>query len=203
MTDSALAASMMPMPMPMTTLADGVLSFEPWQLLTRWFHVLPASFAIGTSLFLYLVLQPSAKELPDAEHDRLKAALRGRLGKWVHISITLLLVTGLVNYLVNYRPQVQAYNEFTDPTGATRNPLYHILFGVKFLLAMFVFASQSFLVGRSALAQRWQASARFWVGVNVLALLAIVAVSGYMTLLRQGYLKERAAAVTITLPKGQ
>lgn len=166
-------------------LVGDALPFELWQPLSRWFHILPASFAVGTSLFLYFVLQPAGTALPDDAHQQLKAGVRQRLAMWVHISITLLLLTGFVNFFLTSIPQLKQYGQAMP---------YHALFGIKMLLALFVFFSQSLLVGKSDLAKRWQANARRWVGVNVLALVTIVALSGVMGLFRQGYVKERAVA---------
>lgn len=164
-------------------LADG-LPLDPLLLASRWLHILPGVFAAGATLFTWLVLQPAAAGLPDEPHASLRSAVRERLAKWVHICVTLLLLTGFANFFLVAIPQLRTY-------GAAMP--YHAIFGVKLLAALFVFFSQSLLVGRSALAQKWQASARKWTGVNALLLLMIVLLSGVMGQLRQGYLKDAAA----------
>jgi uncharacterized membrane protein len=168
------------------------LPFEV-NLFTRWLHILPAAFAAGTSLFLFLVLQPAAGELPDDAHDKLRAGIRARLAKWVHISVALLLITGLINFAFVSLGQIRAYK---DATG--QGSLYHPLFGIKFLLALFVFFSQSLLVGRSSLAQKWQANARRWVGVNALLLVLIIVLSGAMGLLRAKAVRDTLSAPAAT-----
>ena len=51
--------------------------------------------------------------------------------------------------------------------------------------------------GRSDLAKRWQASARKWVGVNLVLLVVLIAMSAFMGQVRQGYVKQAADAARV------
>jgi hypothetical protein len=57
---------------------------------------------------------------------------------------------------------------------------YHMLFGIKFLLAMVVFTVASLLAGKTALADKLRASAKFWMSLNILLAVLIVCISGIL-----------------------
>lgn len=109
-------------------------------LLFRWIHVGTAIVLMGGAVFTRFVLLPAATELPEAEHDALKGRIKARWKKFVMIGILLLLVSGFYNYL-----QVQAVAH-----GAAGDKRYHMILGVKILLAFGVFFLASVLTGRSA-----------------------------------------------------
>ncbi|MEK6236247.1 MAG: hypothetical protein N2C14_16195, partial [Planctomycetales bacterium] len=76
-------------------------------LLMRWLHIFPAILLVGGTLFMRIALVPSAEELPDAEHEKLREAIRERWAKWVHGAVGLLLVSGLFNmmaFMTKYKP---------------------------------------------------------------------------------------------------
>ncbi len=138
----------------------------------RWAHILSAIVLMGGTFFARFVLLPAAEATLDADtHAKLRAAVRQRWAKWVHISLLLFLVSGFYNYLFVTR--------FAHPD----TPLYHALFGVKFLLALVIFFFASVLAGRSGLAQKLQAQPRIWVTLVLALALAVVAIGGVMKLL--------------------
>src|SRR5581483_9246124 len=106
-------------------------------VISRWLHVFTAIVLLGGATFQWLVLRPAARQLPDAEHERLRELVMGRWRKFVMIGILLLLVTGFYNYLVAAKPVSTVWK------------LYHPLMGIKILLAFAVFFLASALTGRS------------------------------------------------------
>ncbi len=142
---------------------------ELFGLLFRWLHILAAITAAGGTIFTRFVVLPAHATLAPADRNELQSEMRRRWSKIVMASIAFLLLSGFYNYILivhNYREVLPKW--------------YHMLFGIKFLLAMAVFAIASLLAGRTALADRLRASARFWLSLNILLVVLIVCISGIL-----------------------
>jgi uncharacterized membrane protein len=137
-------------------------------IVLRWLHILPAMAAGGATLYAAIALLPSMQELPEAERARLREAVVKRWRAVVHTSITLLLASGFLNF---YLFQMPAHRG---------QPLYHGLFGLKFLAAMTVFFLASALIGRTAALAPIRANARFWTSVSAALVVLIVLISGVL-----------------------
>jgi uncharacterized membrane protein len=136
------------------------------EIISRWLHVGTAIVLLGGAVFSRFILLPAAKELTDAEHDKLRTGVLSRWKRFVHGGIALLLVTGF-------------YNFFRAIPGHKGQGLYHALIGTKILLAFAIFFIASAMVGRSSMAQAMRQNALRWTGLIVLLGAAIVAISGY------------------------
>lgn len=138
-------------------------------LVMRWMHILAAITAVGGSIFLRFVLIPAAERaLEDSAHAKLREMVIGRWQKLVHLCILLFLVSGFYNYLVITRH---------DHAGQA---LYHALFGVKFLLALGVFALAVALTSLKPWSQALRAKAKTWLAVLIVLATGIVLISGTM-----------------------
>jgi uncharacterized membrane protein len=157
---------------------------DPLALLLRWAHVLAAIAALGGLLFARFALVPAAEELGRETADRLHAGVRRRWLPWVIGAITLLLASGLTNYILLMRRVKEAPElwggDWMRQTG------YHALFGVKFLLALIVFYLASGLVGRGASTQWIRDARKQWLSVAVGLGVAVVLISGWMRQLHTG-----------------
>ncbi len=157
---------------------------DPLSLLLRWAHVLAAITALGGLLFVRFAFVPTVDELGKETADRLHAGVRRRWLPWVIGAITLLLASGLTNYILMIRRVKDAPElwggDWMRQTG------YHGLFGVKFLLAMIVFYLASGLVGRGASTQWIRNARKQWLSVTIGLGLAIVLISGWMRQLHTG-----------------
>lgn len=140
-------------------------------VISRWLHVGAAIVMFGGTLFQFLVLMPAARELPDDERKALHGRVIGRWRKIVMAMIGLLLLSGFYNYLAVAIP---AHRE--SPTKG----LYHMLMGIKILLALGVFFLASALVGRSPAFEGIRAQARKWMMLVILLAAAVVAIGGYL-----------------------
>src|SRR5688572_9844063 len=121
--------------MPPATSREIALEVETLlTLIARWVHVIAAIALLGGSLFMRTVLMPSARQLPDAEHEALRERMMARWKRIVMIGIALLLLSGLYNYL----------------TSGRSGGLYHGLMGTKILIALAVFFLASALTGRAS-----------------------------------------------------
>jgi len=142
-------------------------------LLLRWLHILAASAAIGGTLFMRLALAPAAESLADEPRKTLHEQVRARWSKVVMWAIVLLLVTGVWNFiLIN-----QQYN--LNKAGP-----YHMLFGIKFLVALAVFFISSALVGRSKVFEKLRNQRKLWLTVNLVLVIVIVCISGTLRALK-------------------
>ena len=138
------------------------------QMLMRWTHILTAVVVVGGSVFMRLVLLPAAAmTLDESAHGALRAAILSRWRKVVHAGILLFLVSGLYNYLFVTRFQHEA-------------PSYHMLFGIKFLLAFPVFFLALVLSSSKPYAAWFQRNLPLWSGVMILLAVVVVMLGGYM-----------------------
>jgi len=157
---------------------------DPLSVLLRWAHVLAAIAALGGLIFARFAFVPAAEELGSETADRLHAGVRRRWLPWVIGAITILLASGLTNYVLMIRRVKDAPElwggDWMRQTG------YHSLFGVKFLLAVILFYLASGLVGRGAGTQWIRNSRRQWLSVTVGLGVAIVMISGWMRQLHTG-----------------
>ncbi len=156
-------------------------------MFSRWLHILAAMAAIGGSAFMLFALVPSVREsVEGATREKLHDAVRGRWAKVAHSAIAILLLTGGLNFvLVAMPPKI--------------SPMpYHAVFGVKFMLAMFVFFVSSALLGRSPGLAKMRAAPRKWLGILVGCGVVIVLISGYLSVVRaQDASASQAATSTI------
>ncbi|GMU93976.1 MAG: hypothetical protein AMXMBFR4_30340 [Candidatus Hydrogenedentota bacterium] len=138
-------------------------------LIMRWAHIFSAVIAVGGTIFMRFVLMPAAQAtLDDAAHARLRAALIGRWQRFVHTCILLFLVSGFYNYLAITRFEHEG------------QPIYHMLFGIKFLLALAVFALAIALTSLKPWSEKMRNNSRAWLVVLVALAAAAIVLSGYM-----------------------
>lgn len=74
--------------------------------------------------------------------------------------------------------------------------VYHVLFGVKFLLSLVVFFIASALVGRSPALAAIRKNARVWLTVNLMLVVAVICIAGVMRVARDTLPPERPGATT-------
>lgn len=136
-------------------------------VISRIVHVLTAIVLIGGSIFTAFVLLPSVRQIDEAAHAKLSAAVVSRWRRFVHIGVLLFLVTGIYNYSI------------AIPQHRGDGP-YHAMMGTKMLLALIVFFIASALVGRSARLEKIRQRRSTWLRVLALIAVVIVAISGYL-----------------------
>ena len=136
-------------------------------VLSRIVHVGTAITLVGGSLFMLLVLMPSAKQLADEPHDQLATEVQSRWKKFVHFGVLLFLVSGFYNY----------WRAMPSHQG---DGLYHALVGTKMLLAFGVFFLASALIGRSEKLKAFREQRGKWLSVMLLLAAVIVGISGFV-----------------------
>ena len=138
------------------------------QVVFRIVHVATAIVLVGGSVFMRFALMPAATGLGEAEHDGLRERVLGHWRRFVHVGIALLLASGFYNFLVVTMP---------DHKGDGR---YHMLVGIKILLALVLFFLASALVGRSNALRGLREKAGGTLAVMIILASVIVAISGYL-----------------------
>jgi len=137
-------------------------------IVLRVLHIAPAVVAGGATIFAWVALLPALTSLPEAERARLKDAIDRRWRIVVMVCVTLLLVSGVLNFVLYQAPVHKG------------QPLYHALFGVKFVAALVVFFLASALSGRSTAFAGIRTNSRLWVGVTATLVIAIVLISAVL-----------------------
>src|SRR5262245_36000742 len=160
-------------------------------LVARWLHILSAALALGVPIYLRFVLLPAMAQLEPGQRDLLREAITKRWRMFVHTLIVIFLVTGFWTFLGARR-----WSGFD----ADAKFNYHLLFGIKLLIALAMFFISSALVGRSAALAGIRANAKWWIGVLMLLGLAIVGISGVMRFMESKPRGESVAPVHVGAP---
>jgi putative copper export protein len=137
-------------------------------ILLRWLHIVPAVAGGGATVFAAIALVPTLGELPAAERSQIRDTVMRRWRPVFTACVALLLASGLLNFMLFQAPVHKG------------QPLYHGLFGLKFILAMAVFFLGSALTGRSATFQKLRDRTSYWTAVNALLIVTIVLISGVL-----------------------
>lgn len=143
-------------------------------LLMRWLHVGTAIVVVGGLVFYRLVFVPIAdKVLSDEEREKLREPLMRRWKIFIHASIILFLISGFYNYIYVTSAQHEGQG------------LYHALFGLKFLLALGVFALAIIMTSTMTWSEKFRKNQALWA-VLILLASAVVLIGGYMKVMPAG-----------------
>ncbi|MCG3177924.1 MAG: hypothetical protein BIFFINMI_00246 [Phycisphaerae bacterium] len=141
--------------------------------LSRYIHVLMAVLAVGGLFFLWRVTLPALAAA--GESEAAAAARRLVVRRWRMIlwhAIVLLLVTGVYNAYLNWPPR-----------GAPGGPTWHMLFGIKMILAGGLFVIGIALTWPGQGPAFFKRRAGLFIRVNVVLALAVVALASAMKML--------------------
>jgi putative copper export protein len=93
-------------------------------VIMRWLHLSSMATLVGGLLYWRLVLAPASEALSPDTREALGDKAASAFSPMVFAAIAGLLISGVFNYLRNPGHQ----------------PVYHMIFGIKMLLALHVFA---------------------------------------------------------------
>lgn len=130
----------------------------------RVLHILAAIIIVGGLFYAKIVLVPAGAD-PYAGNRQVWA-------RWVGIASLLLLVSGLMNFMNNIG--------LAKEHGTPLPPTYHMLFGIKFLLGLFVMFIAAILAGKTALADRFRQNMGRWLNIAWSSSLAIVIIGALL-----------------------
>jgi len=165
-----------------------------WFSLTlRWFHLVAAMVIVGGTVFMRFSLVPAVGDLTDEQRKNLHEKIRPRWAKLIAASIAFLLISGLINFfLFMSESKTPPWEQWRQ----TYNSMYQFIFGAKTMLALGVFFIASALAGRGEFTKRFRQDAKWWLTVNLILALVIVALSGVLRLTHVGPTLPRTAATT-------
>ncbi len=147
---------------------DMLAEMEVPVIVSRWFHLVAVITAIGGTVFLRMVLHPSAtSSLSPESHETLRAVLVRRWARVVHVCILFIILSGIYNAIVM----------FPKHSG---QPLYHAVFGVKVLLALVLFFIATAVTGRNPAFAAVRAKGPMWMAVNIVLAAVIVLLSNIL-----------------------
>ena len=135
------------------------------RIVSRMIHILCAIIIGGGLFYMRSVLSPAGADACFADR-------RSVWARWVAVATFLLIATGLFNYIVNIRD--------AKAVGAPLPSAYHMLFGLKFVLAFLVFFIAAILAGKTAAADRFRSNIGRWLNIAWTAVIAIVVIGALM-----------------------
>jgi hypothetical protein len=141
-------------------------------LILRYMHILGAIALMGGTIFMRFALRPVVVGMPTEARAAFHEQVRSRWSKVVMLATLLILVSGLTNLAL------AGQNVYKPVLGMEKG--YHMLVGIKFLLALPIFFIAAALMGRSNLGKRMQANAEFWMNLNLALALVMVLMGGYL-----------------------
>lgn len=139
---------------------------EFFAIASRALHLLAAIMLGGGLFYLKVVLSPKGA-------DACFAGRREIWAKWVGVATFLLLATGIYNFFV-----ILSAAKAGDGDGLPKN--YHMLFGIKVLLALAVMFLASILAGKTAAAEKFRGNIGKWLSLAWMAVVAIVVIGAFL-----------------------
>jgi uncharacterized membrane protein len=127
-------------------------------VIMRWLHISSVATLVGGMIYGRFVVAPVIDTLPEGSKGGLDEGMAARYRALVYAAVAALVLSGL-------------YNIFATPG---HSPRYHMLLGIKLLLALHVFAVALLLVQPGA-----KRRTRRMTGV-VISGLIIIAISAYL-----------------------
>lgn len=153
-----------PQTAPTFILADVPISV----LISRWLHILAVITAVGGTIFIRLALLPSVKAaLSDEQRQALHQKLMPAWARLVHISILVIILSGIYNAIVIFKSGVEPMP-------------YHAIFGMKMILALVLFFFAIALTGRTAATAGIRKNTPKWMAANVILAMIIVFLSNLL-----------------------
>lgn len=134
-------------------------------VLMRWMHIASMTFIAGGALYARFILIPAMEGMAESDKTKLGDRVAGALRPWMLGSVVALLASGLFNLL----------RKTSLPPG------YHMVFGIKALLALHVIGV-AIMLGKPGVAPAKRAR---WVTGIAISNLIILALSAYLRALQQ------------------
>ena len=137
-------------------------------------HLLVAILIAGSVFIQWRAVHPAVTSEEGGE--KVREGIRRRWAPFVHLGSLLLIVTGLYQLMVHGLATAEYQNENQKTLDDPGMP-YHMLFGIKFLLAMGALFIGSAMVGRSEALAGIRRNGGMWLGLAVMLIIAVVVIS--------------------------
>src|SRR4249920_67689 len=167
----------------------------PILLILRYMHILGAIALMGGTIFMRFALRPVVVQLAPETKAAVHEQVRSRWSKFVMLASALILISGIANLALASR------FDFEPVAGMAKG--YHMVVGIKFLLALPIFFIAALLSGRTSTAKRMQQNAEFWMNVNLTLALVMVLMGGYLRFVQRTPKAEKQVQAAVLQPIGQ
>jgi uncharacterized membrane protein len=165
----------------------------PLLLILRYMHILGAIALMGGTIFMRFALRPVVVQLAPETKAAIHEQVRTRWSKFVMLASALLLLSGITNL------GLAARYDFERVLGMS----YHMLVGIKFLLALPIFFIAALLSGRTTTAKRMQENAEFWMNLNLTLALVMVLIGGGLKFVQRKPKAEKQVQAAVLQSIGQ
>lgn len=138
------------------------------EIASRSLHLFAAIMAVGGAIFIRRVVNPAIREslTTDGDESFVNTLLR-RCSILVYVSIVVVIITGFWNMTM------------TLP-GHQGQSTYHVLFGIKLILAVVLLFLTVLLAGSKPLAAHVRTGGSWWIAASILVAIGIVVVSSIL-----------------------
>ena len=136
-------------------------------------HVIVAFFIAGTLLFQWRAIHPAVSAAADAE--KVRETIRSHWAPVMRIGMVLLIGTGVYQLMVLGMPKAEL-----QKSSEAAWLSYHMLFGIKFLLAMAILFIGNAMVGKSAALASIREKAPMWLGLACAMVIAVIVISRHL-----------------------
>jgi uncharacterized membrane protein len=130
----------------------------------RILHILSSMIIVGGLFYAKTILAPAGVDI--------YAGQRKVWARWVGLATLFLLVSGIMNFINIYN--LTKLNETPLPKP------YHMLFGIKVLLGLFLMFLAAILSGQTALADKFRQKSGKWLGIAWTLSIAIVVIGAVL-----------------------
>lgn len=142
-----------------------------FDVLIRALHIGAALILGGAAAYQWIALVPSLATVDEARRIEFREMLAARWRIIAWTAMAILLLTGLLNFIVNKIPEYRSHPQ---------KGIYHALFGVKFLLALAAFHAGTVLTLPGPKGEKYRAHAKFWLTLLLLFIAAIVVIAAIL-----------------------
>ena len=134
-------------------------------VLSRVLHLLSAMVLVGGLFYMRMVLAPAGS-------DACFAGRRVVWARWVGVASFFVLISGIYNLIITIR----AAKLHDMPLPA----IYHVLFGIKVLLALMLLFIMASLSGETKMAERFRGQMLRWLNIAWLTALCLVIIAAVL-----------------------
>lgn len=142
-------------------------------------HVIVAFFIAGTLFFQWRAIHPAVSAAADS--DQIREAIRSRWAPMMHIGVVLLIGTGVYQLMVLGMPKAELQKS-SEAAGLS----YHMLFGIKCLLALLILFIGNAMVGKSAALASIREKAPMWLALACAMVIAVIVISRHLAQMPAG-----------------
>jgi len=147
-------------------------------LILRWVHIMGAVMLVGSIIYLRTVYVAAAEVSNEPPGPAFSEHARRYAARLVMIASAWLLISGIFSF-------VAITKRYDIDKSAFPGSIYHMVFGIKFLLAFVTFFLAAAITGRRGLAQKLRQREKLWLTVIMVLGGLIIFLAGVLRLAKR------------------